>query len=181
MADRGAFIYPDVKSYMSHVCLLWLVVCRSVQHNSTGSQNWDQAVKLRFWSTFQQAVVGLSPRVTVLAGQDAHRLFVRLPGLRADPEQLTVDLTLRHPRAVAVVNLQLEELAETQRKRRTSSSCLCWWFRREMRVVAFPALWVWCVHSLHIFMLHISTLWVLLLHKLHKRHICPKDSSSSNN
>lgn len=54
--------------------------------------------------------------MTVLAGQDAHGLLVRLPGLRADPQQLTVDLTLRHPRAVAVVNLQLEELTEEQRQ-----------------------------------------------------------------
>lgn len=46
----------------------------------------------------------------MLAGQDAHRLLVRLPGLRADSEQLTVDLRLGEPRAVAVVNLQLEEL-----------------------------------------------------------------------
>lgn len=61
--------------------------------------------------TSQQPVVGLPPGVTVLAGQDAHRLFVSLPGLRADPQQLAVDLTLRHPGAVAVVNLQLEELA----------------------------------------------------------------------
>lgn len=52
--------------------------------------------------------------MTVLAGQDSHRLFVRLPGLRSDPQQLTVDLTLRHARAVAVVNLQLEELEETK-------------------------------------------------------------------
>ena len=46
----------------------------------------------------------------MLAGQDAHRLLVGLPGLRPDPQQLRVDLTLRHPRAIAVVNLQLEEL-----------------------------------------------------------------------
>lgn len=52
--------------------------------------------------------------MTVLAGQDSHRLFVRLPGLRPDPQQLTVDLTLRHARAVAVVNLQLEELQKIQ-------------------------------------------------------------------
>lgn len=50
----------------------------------------------------------------MLAGQDAHRLFVRLPGLSPDPHQLAVDLTLRHPRAVAVVNVQLEELVEKQ-------------------------------------------------------------------
>lgn len=73
-------------------------------------------VYVALWSTSQQAVVGLSPGVTVLAGQDAHRLFVRLPGLRPDPQQLIVDLALRHPRAVAVVNLQLEELVEEQRK-----------------------------------------------------------------
>lgn len=60
--------------------------------------------------TCQQTVVGLSPGVAVLARQDAHRLFVRLPGLRADPQQLTVDLGLRQRRAVAVVHLQLEEL-----------------------------------------------------------------------
>lgn len=65
--------------------------------------------------TSQQAVVCLSPSVSVFAGQDAHWLFVRLPGLRPDPQQLTVDLTLRQPRAVAVVNLQLEELVEEQR------------------------------------------------------------------
>lgn len=53
----------------------------------------------------------------MLAGQDAHRLFVRLPGLRPDPQQLIVDLALRHPRAVAVVNIQLEELVEEQRKK----------------------------------------------------------------
>ena len=52
--------------------------------------------------------------MTVLAGEDSHRLFVRLPGLRPDPQQLTVDLTLRHARAVAVVNLQLEELEKIQ-------------------------------------------------------------------
>lgn len=61
-------------------------------------------------STCQQTVVGLSPGVTVLAGQDPHWLFVRLPGLRADPQQLTVDLRLCQPGAIAVVNLQLEEL-----------------------------------------------------------------------
>lgn len=53
----------------------------------------------------------------MLAGQDAHRLFVRLPGLRPDPQQLAVDLTLRHSGAVAVVHLQLEELAEEDRQR----------------------------------------------------------------
>lgn len=63
--------------------------------------------------TSQQAVVGLSPGVAVLAGQDAHGLFVRLPGLSADPQQLAVDLTLRHSGAVAVVHLQLEELERT--------------------------------------------------------------------
>lgn len=67
-------------------------------------------------STFQQAVVGLSPGVAVLAGQDAHGLFVSLPGLRPDPQQLPVDLTLSHSRAVAVVNLQLEELAAGDRQ-----------------------------------------------------------------
>lgn len=68
--------------------------------------------------TSQQAVVGLAPGVTVLAGQDAHRLLVSLPGLRPDPQQLAVDLALRHPRAVAVVNLQLEKLAgnKTEKK-----------------------------------------------------------------
>lgn len=66
------------------------------------------------WCTFQQPVVGLSPGVTVLTGQDAHRLFVRLPGLRPDPQQLAVDLTLCHSGAVAVINLQLEELVENQ-------------------------------------------------------------------
>lgn len=55
----------------------------------------------------------------MLAGQDAHWLLVRLPGLGADPQQLTVDLTLRHPRAVTVVNLQLEELTEEQRQTET--------------------------------------------------------------
>lgn len=60
--------------------------------------------------TCQQAVVGLPPGVAVLAGQDSHWLLVRLPGLGADSEQLTVDLRLGEPRAVAVVNLQLEEL-----------------------------------------------------------------------
>lgn len=75
------------------------------------------------WSTSQQAVVGLSPRVTVLTGQDAHRLFVRLPGLRPDPQQLAVDLTFRHPRAVTVVNLQLEELV---RKTRENEGHLCY-------------------------------------------------------
>lgn len=69
--------------------------------------------------TSQQAVVGGAPGVAVLAGQDAHGLLVRLPGLGADPQQLTVDLTLRHPRAVAVVNLQLEELTEEQRQTET--------------------------------------------------------------
>lgn len=69
-------------------------------------------------ATCQQAVVGLPPGVTVLAGQDAHRLLVRLPGLRPDPQQLTVDLTLRHPGAVTVVNLQLEELEEGQSKKK---------------------------------------------------------------
>lgn len=73
----------------------------------------------------------------MLAGQDAHWLFIRLPGLRPDPQQLAVDLTLRHPRAVAVVNLQLEELEEFGTRRssllRLSSlddlmreSFLCW-------------------------------------------------------
>ena len=76
--------------------------------------SFDRGVLCR---TSEQAVVGLTPGVTVLAGQDPHGLFVRLPGLRPDPQQLTVDLTLRHPRAVAVVNLQLEEL---QRRRRPS-------------------------------------------------------------
>ena len=72
-------------------------------------------------STSQQAVVGLSPGVAVLAGQDAHRLLVRLPGLRADPQQLAVDLTLRQSRAVTVVNLQLEELG-TERHQETTVS-----------------------------------------------------------
>lgn len=66
--------------------------------------------------TCQQAVVGLPPGVAVLAGQDAHRFLVRLPGLRPDPQQLTVDLTLRHPGAVTVVNLELEELEEGRRE-----------------------------------------------------------------
>lgn len=74
------------------------------------------------WVTSQQPVVGLAPGVTVLAGQDAHRLLVRLPGLRPDPQQLTVDLTLRHPGAVAVVNLQLEELEGQQRETTLAST-----------------------------------------------------------
>lgn len=81
--------------------------------------------------TSQQAVVGLSPRVTVLTGQDAHRLLVRLPGLSPDPQQLAVDLTLCHPRAVAVVNLQLEELeGEKNPTEEVSHRGVGWWCRR---------------------------------------------------
>lgn len=63
--------------------------------------------------TSEQPVVGLSPGVSVLARQNAHWFFVGFPGLRPDPQQLAVDLTLGHPRAVAVVNLQLEKLRDT--------------------------------------------------------------------
>lgn len=60
----------------------------------------------------------------MLAGQDAHWLFVSLPGLRPDPQQLTVDLTLRQPRAIAVVNLQLEELGGREREKEAIFVCL---------------------------------------------------------
>lgn len=73
-------------------------------------------------STSQQTVVRLAPGVAVLAGQDSHRLLVRLPGLRPDPQQLSVDLTLRHPRAVTVVNLQLKELQGKKRHIQTRIS-----------------------------------------------------------
>lgn len=61
-------------------------------------------------ATSQQPVVSLSPRVAVLAGQDSHRFLVGLPGLRSDPQQLTVDLTLCQRSAITVVHLQLKEL-----------------------------------------------------------------------
>lgn len=61
-------------------------------------------------STSLQAVVRLAPCMAMLAGQDAHGLLVRLPGLRPDPQQLPVNLALGQTGPVAVVQLQLEKL-----------------------------------------------------------------------
>lgn len=61
-------------------------------------------------STSEQAVVGLTPGVAMLAGQDAHGLLVRLPGLGADADQLPVDLALGQRCAVAVIHVELKEL-----------------------------------------------------------------------
>lgn len=48
--------------------------------------------------------------MAMLAGQDAHGLLVRLPGLRPDPQQLPVNLALGQTGPVAVVQFQLEKL-----------------------------------------------------------------------
>lgn len=94
--------------------------------------------------TSQQAVVRLAPGVAVLAGQDAHGLLVGLPGLRPDPQQLPVDLTLRHPRPVAVVHLQLEELQPGDDKKTwfNSETSLKMGFATQLKIKIKSSIWV---------------------------------------
>lgn len=60
--------------------------------------------------TFDQIVVGFSPRVAVLRREDADGLLVGLQGGVPDLLQLHVQLVDRERRAVAVVHVQNEEL-----------------------------------------------------------------------
>lgn len=68
-------------------------------------------------STSQQTVVRLAPGISVLTGENSHRLFVSLPGLRSDPAQLGMNLSLCQGGAIAIVNLQLKELKGENRFR----------------------------------------------------------------
>lgn len=60
--------------------------------------------------TLQETRVSLAPRVSVVTGQDAHRLFIGFPGLSSDPAELRVNLTLSEGGAITIVHVQLEKL-----------------------------------------------------------------------